>query len=171
MPASTPRLGLPYPVTGDAPDGPTQLKALATAVDNLGVLGGKRRTAASSNITTIEATVVDTQTLAMAANSVFQIEFHLAVTVSVAATDLDMKIRLTSVSGTIVGEGQLSCPYISPQPHNKSLIVIYKTTATAELNYFAGTIVRIGGTGNIVAVVPTSIIVTALGPSANVGDF
>lgn len=170
MPASTPRLGLPYPVTGDAPDGPTQLKALATAIDNLGVLGGKRRTAASANITTIESTVVDTQTLALAANSVFQIEFHLAATVSVAATDLDMKIRLTSVSGTIVGEGQLSCPYISPQPHNKSLVVIYKTT-TAELDYFAGTIVRIGGTGNIVAVVPTSIIVTNIGPSANIGDF
>jgi hypothetical protein len=170
MPASTPRLGLPYPVTGDTPDGPTQLKSLATAVDNLGVLGGKRRTAASANITTIESTVVDTQTLALAANSVFQIEFHLAVTVSVAATDLDLKIRLTSVSGTIVGEGQLSCPYISPQPHNKSLIVIYKTTA-AELDYFAGTIVRIGGTGNIQAVVPTSITVTNLGPSANVGDF
>lgn len=170
MPATTPRLGLPYPVTGDAPDGPTQLKALATAVDNLGVLGGKRRTAPSANITTIESTVVDTQTLAMAANSVFRIEFHLAATVSVAATDLDMKIRLTSVSGTIVGEGQLSCPYVSPQIHNKSLIVIYKTTV-AELNYFTGTIVRIGGTGNIVAVVPTSIIVTNLGSSALVGDF
>jgi hypothetical protein len=170
MPASTPRLGLPYPVTGDAPDGPAQFKALATAVDNLGVLGGKRRTAPSANITTIESTVVDTQTLALAANSVFQIEFHLAVTASVAATDLDMKIRLTSVAGAIVGEGQLSCPYISPQIHNKSLIVIYKTTA-AELDYFTGTIVRIGGTGNLVSVVPTSIIVTALGPSANVGDF
>lgn len=170
MPASTPRLGLPYPVTGDAPDGPTQLKALATAVDNLGVLGGKRRTAPSANITTIESTVVDTQTLAMAANSVFQIEFYLGFTVSVAATDLDMKIRLTSVSGALVGNTEASGPYIAPQIHGKNLIVIYKTTA-AELNYFAGTVVRIGGTGNIQAVVPTSIIVTNLSSSALVGDF
>jgi hypothetical protein len=143
---------------------------LAADVDALGILGGKRRTGISSNIVTIETIVVDTQTLSLAANSVFQVDFHLGATVSVAATDLTMRIRLTSVSGTIIGETELSCPYVSPQPHSKHLTVLYKTT-TAELDYFAGCVVRIGGTGNINAVVPTSITVTNLGPASIIGDF
>jgi len=143
---------------------------LAQDVDALGILGGKRRTGISSNIVTIETIVVDTQTLSLAANSVFQIDFHLGVTVSVAATDLTMRVRLTSVAGTIIGETELSCPYVSPQPHSKHLSLLYKTT-TSELDYFAGTVVRIGGTGNINAIVPTSITVTNLGPSSIIGDF
>jgi hypothetical protein len=162
--------GLPYPALADIPSGPLALQNLATAVDTLGIIGGKRRTANSANITTIESTVVDTQTLALAANSVFQIEFYLGFTVSVAATDLTMRIRLTSVSGTIVGEAEASGPYVSPQIHHGQLIVLYKTTA-AELDYFAGTVTRIGGTGNIQATIPTSITVTNIGPSTIVGDF
>lgn len=167
---TTAKFGLRYPALADLPSGPVAVGNLAADVDSLGILGGKRRTGPSSNIVTIETIVVDTQTLSLAANSVFQIDFHLGCTVSVAATDLTMRVRLTSVAGTIIGETELSCPYVSPQPHSKHLTVLYKTTAS-ELDYFAGTVVRIGGTGNINAIVPTSITVTNLGPSTIIGDF
>ncbi len=167
---TTSKFGLRYPALADLPSGPLAVGNLAQDVDALGILGGKRRTGISSNIVTIETIVVDTQTLSLAANSVFQIDFHLGVTVSVAATDLTMRVRLTSVAGTIIGETELSCPYVSPQPHSKHLSLLYKTT-TSELDYFAGTVVRIGGTGNINAIVPTSITVTNLGPSSIIGDF
>lgn len=171
MPTFTPKLGLPIPSTGDLPSGPLAVGQLATALDALGVMGGKRRTAASANIVSIESVCVDSQTLAMSANYVFQIEFNLSFTVSVAATDLDMKVRLTSVAGTIVGETEASGPYVSPQVHSKNLIIIYKTGSVAELNYFCGTAVRIGGTGNIQAVVPTSLVVNCIGPNTILGDF
>jgi hypothetical protein len=81
-----------------------------------------------------------------------------------------MRIRLTSVSGTVVAG-----PIVYPGPYTTQgnsgrLAVVYKTT-TAELNYFAGTIVRQAGTGNITAVTPTSLIVTNLGPNTLLGDY
>lgn len=167
---NTPKLGLPYPALADPPSGPLAVGNLAAAIDGLGILGGKRRTGPSSNIVAIETIVVDTQTLSLAANSVFLIEFFACFTVSVAATDVDMKIRLTSVSGTIVAEDIAFGVYVSPGINHGHLSVLYKTTA-AELDYFAGTMVRQAGTGNINAVVPTSITVTNLGPSTIIGDF
>lgn len=167
---TTPKLGLPYPALGDIPSGPLAVGNLATAVDGLGILGGKRRTSASSNIVSIEAIVVDTQTLSLPASSVFQIDFHLGFTVSVAATDVTMKIRLTSVSGTILADGIATGPYVSPSVHHGHISMLYKTTV-AELQYFCGTAIRQAGTGNVNATVPTSITVTNLGPSAIIGDF
>lgn len=167
---TTSKLGLPYPALSDIPSGPLAVGNLATAIDGLGILGGKRRTGASSNIVTIETIVCDTQTLSMAASSVFLIEFFSCFTVSVAATDVVMRIRLTSVSGTIVGENVAFGVYVSPSFNHGHLSVLYKTTA-AELNYFAGTMVRQAGTGNINAAVPTAITVTNLGPSTIIGDF
>lgn len=166
---NTPKLGLPYPSLSDIPSGPLAVGNLAQAVDALGVLGGKRRTGASSNITTIESIVVDTQTLSLAANSVFEITYDLVFTASVAASDAMMKIRLTSVSGTILGQTVAPGPYTT-QGNDGHLTVLYKTTAT-ELVYFCGTVVRQAGTGNINAVVPTSLVVTNIGPSTIIGDF
>lgn len=167
---NTPKLGLPYPALGDIPSGPLAVGNLATAVDNLGILGGKRRTSASSNIVSIETIVVDTQTLSLAASSVFLVEFHLGFTVSVAATDVAVKIRLTSVAGTIIGEGVALGTYVSPAVNHGHVPVLYKTTA-AELLYFCGTAVRQAGTGNVNATIPTNITVTNLGPSSIIGDF
>jgi hypothetical protein len=167
---NTPKLGLPYPSLSDLPNGPLGLQNLAQGVDALGILGGKRRVNASSNIVSIESIVVDTQTLALAANSVFLIEFYACFTVSVAATDVDMKIRLTSVSGTILAENIAFGVYVSPAINHGHLSMLYKTTV-AEVDYFAGSMVRQAGTGNIQAVVPTSISVTNLGPSTIIGDF
>lgn len=167
---TTPRLGLPYPALGDPPSGPLAVGNLATAIDDLGVLGGKRRTAPSSNITTVESVIVDTQTLAMAASSVFRIDAFTCFTVSVAATDVVVRIRLTSVSGTILAENVAFGVYASPAVNHGHLSMLYKTTA-AELDYFCVTVVRQAGTGNIQAVVPTSIVVTRLSPSSVIGDF
>lgn len=167
---TTPKLGLPYPALSDIPSGPLAVQNLADGVDALGVIGGKRRTGVSSNITTIESVVVDTQTLSLAASSVFQIEFYLTFTVSVAATDANMKIRLTSVAGTILAENVAFGVYVSPALNHGHTTLLYKTTA-AELVYVCGTIVRQTGTGNIVATVPTSLVVTRLGPSSLIGDF
>lgn len=168
---TTPKYGLPYPALSDAPNGPLGIQNLANGVDALGVLGGKYRTTTSANIVSIESVVVDTQTLSLPANSVFRIEFYLCFTNSVAGTDCDMKIRQTSVSGTILGETVALGVYTSPEPNHGYLSVIYQTTAT-ELDYFAGTVIRQGtGTGNINAIVPTSIIVTNLGPSAIIGQY
>lgn len=167
---NTSKLGLPYPALADLPSGPLAVGNLATAIDGLGILGGKRRTGTSSNIVTIETIVVDTQTLSLAANSVFLIDFFMSFTVSVAATDVDLKVRLTSVSGTILGESIATGPYVSPTQQRGHIQLLYKTTS-AELDYFAGTAVRQGGTGNINAVVPTSITVYNLGPSSIIGDF
>lgn len=167
---TTSKLGLPYPALSDIPSGPLAVGNLATAIDGLGILGGKRRTGISSNIVSIETIVCDTQTLSLAANSVFLIDFYMAFTVSVAATDVDMKIRLTSVSGTIIGETVAYGVYVSPAPQHGHISVLYKTTA-AELDYFAGTAIRQAGTGNVNAIVPTSITVTNLGSSTIVGDF
>jgi hypothetical protein len=168
---NTSKFGLPYPNLSDAPSGPIGVKNLATALDALGVIGGKRRTAAGSATSTIEAIVVDTQTLAMPANYVFALDFYLGFTVSIAATDVSLKLRLTSVSGTIVDQTVAIGTYVSPAINHGFLRSIYKTTSTAELNYFAGTIIRQAGTGTITPVVPTSLIVTNLGPSTVVGDF
>jgi hypothetical protein len=138
-------------------------------VDALGALGGKQRTGASSNITTIESIVVDTQTLALLANSIYQLDFDLAFTASVAASDVLMRIRLTSVSGTILGSGVALGVYSTV--NNLGHLTVTRKTTTAELDYFCGTVVRQVGTGNIAAVVPTSLIVTYLGPSSLIGDF
>lgn len=167
---NTSKLGLPYPSLADTPSGPLAVGNLAQAVDALGILGGKRRTTTSSNIVTIETIVCDTQTLSLAANSVFLVDFYMAFTVSVAATDVYLRIRQTSVSGTIMGETLAFGVYVSPAPQHGHLSVLYKTTA-AELLYFCGTAVRQAGTGNINAIVPTSFTVTNLGPSTIIGDF
>jgi hypothetical protein len=168
---NTSKYGLPFPNLADIPSGPVGVENLARAVDALGVIGGKRRVAPGSATSTIEATVIDTQTLALVGTSVFQLDYFLGFTVSVAATDVSMKLRLTSVSGTIVDQMVAIGTYVSPAINYGFLRTIYKTTA-AELQYFAGTIIRTGaGTGTITPVMPTSLIVTNLGPSTIVGDF
>lgn len=169
MPATTPKFGLPYPVLGDAPNGPAQIGALALAVDATGVLGGKRRTTASSNITTIESIIVDTQTLSLLANSTYQIDYNVTFACSVAASDALLRVRLTSVSGTILGSAVALGVYAT-QNNPGYMSIIYKTTV-AELNYFCGTLVRQSGTGNLTAQVPTSLIVSYAGPNTLVGDF
>jgi hypothetical protein len=166
---NTAKLGLPYPALSDIPSGPLAVQNLANAVDALGILGGKRRVSTSSNITTIESIVIDTQTLSLAANSVFQIDYHLCFNSSVASSDAVMQIRLTSVTGTSLGQSVALGVYASV-PNYGFLRVLYKTTA-AELDYFCGTLIRQIGTGNLTAIVPTSLVVTNLGPSAAVGDF
>lgn len=167
---NTPKLGLPYPSLSDPPNGPLHIQNLASAVDALATMGGKRQTSAGSSVVTIETTVIDTQNLALPASSVFLLDFHLCFTTSVAASDLAMRIRTTSVSGTVQGEACAIGTYVSPEINRGFLRVVYKTTA-AELTYFAGTIVRIGGTGTLTAVAPTSLIVTNLGPSTVIGDY
>ncbi|MGH3546676.1 MAG: hypothetical protein ACRDQU_00820 [Pseudonocardiaceae bacterium] len=167
----TAKYGLPYPALSDAPNGPLGLQNLANAVDALGVIGGKRQTSTGAVISTIETTVVDTQTLALPANSVFALDFDLCFTASVAGNDLSMKIRLTSVSGTILGEAAAEGVYVTPEQNRGHLRVIYKTTL-AELDYFAGTVIHIGtGSGTVTPVPPTSLIVTNLGPNTVIGDY
>lgn len=168
---TTSKYGLPYPALSSAPNVPLDLQNLAVAVDGLGVIGGKRQTSAGAGVTTIETTVIDTQTLSMAPSWAFQLDFAVYFTTSIAATDLRMRIRQTSVSGTSLGDCPAIGTYVSPEQNRGFLRVIYKTGVTAELNYFAGTIVRIGGTGTLTAVAPTSLIVTALVPSTAVGDY
>lgn len=167
---TTPKLGLRYPALSDSPNGPVAIGNLASDVDALGVIGGKRRVNDSSNITTIESIVVDSQTISLAANSVFEIEYFLSFTASVAASDAVMRIRLTSVSGTILGEAIALGVYVAPSFNQQSLRAIYKTTA-AELQYFCGTIVRQVGTGNLVAKPATNLTITCIGPSSILGDF
>lgn len=172
MGGTTPKLGLPYPSLSDLPSGPVGIQNLATAVDALGVIGGKRLTSTSSAISTIETTVVDTQTLALSANSVFLIEYFLTFTASAAGNDCDFKVRLTSVAGTIVGEGTILGVYVTPQPCCGLLRIVYKTGIASELDYFAGTAVHVGtGTGTITPIQPTSLIVTCLSPSSVIGDY
>ena len=171
MGGTTPKLGLPYPSLSDLPSGPVGIQNLATAIDALGVIGGKRLTSTSSAISTIETIVVDTQTLALPANSVFLIEYFLTFTASAAANDCDFKVRLTNVSGTILGEGTSYGVYVAPQPCIGFLRVVYKTVA-AELDYFCGTAIHLGtGTGTITPIQPTSLIVTNLGFSTIVQDY
>lgn len=167
---TTPKLGLPYPDTSALPNIPAHIQALAEGVDAYGVLGGKRRTSPSANITTVESTVVDTQNLAFPADSSFLIDFTAYFTTSVAATDANMTIRLTSVSGTIIaGPICMPGPYTTQGNYGR-VAALYKTTA-AELNYFCGTMIRQAGTGNIVAVAPTHLIVYRLGPASLIGDY
>jgi hypothetical protein len=168
---NTSKFGLPYPNLSDIPSGPAAVQALAQAIDGLHVIGGKRRVAPGSATSTIEATVIDTQTLALAATSVFRLEYFLAFTASVAGNDATMRIRTTSVAGTIIGENAALGVYVAPNINYGYMQVLYKTTA-AELQYFAGTIVHLGtGTGTITPVMPTSLVVTNLGPSTLIGDF
>lgn len=166
---TTAKYGLRYPALSDPPSGPLAVGNLANDVDALGYLGGKRRTGSSSNISTIESIVCDTQTLALPANSVFRIEFSLTFTTSVAASDALIRIRLTSVSGTTLGSTVAPGPYTTQG--NSGLLIVYYKTTTAELDYFCGTVIRQAGTGNIVATVPTSLIVYNVGPSTIIGDF
>ena len=166
---NTAKYGLPYPALSDSPNGPVAFANLANAIDGLGVIGGKRRTGDSSSITTIESIVIDTQTLALAANSVFEIAYFVNIINSTSGTDVEMRIRQTSVSGTVLGDCVL--PRSDQINWNPGYVcAIYKTTS-AELQYFCGTLVRTVGTGTIIAKVPTSLIVTNLGPSSIIGDF
>jgi hypothetical protein len=168
---NTSKFGLPYPNLSDIPSGPAAVQALAQAVDALHVIGGKRRVATGSATSTIEATVIDTQTLALVGTSVFRLEYFLAFTASVAGNDATMRIRTTSVAGTIIGETAALGVYAAPTINYGYMQVLYKTTV-AELQYFAGTIVHLGtGTGTITPVMPTSLVVTNLGPSTIIGDF
>lgn len=168
---NTSKFGLPFPNLGDIPSGPAGVQSLAQSIDALGVIGGKRRVAPGSATSTIEATVIDTQTLALVGTSVFKLEYFLAFTASVAGNDATMRIRTTSVAGTIIGETVALGVYVTPNISYGYLQVIYKTTAP-ELQYFAGTIVHLGaGTGTITPVMPTSLIVTNMGPSTIIGDF
>lgn len=172
MPGATSKLGLPYPSLADAPNGPANIQSLANAIDALGVIGGKRQTSTGAVVSSIETTVVDTQTLALPASSVFFLDFNLYFTAAVAGNDVSMKIRLTSISGTILGETSALGVYVSPEISHGFLRVVYKTSTTAELDYFAGTIVHLGtGTSTVTAVTPTSLIVTNVGPSTLVGDY
>jgi len=166
---TTPKFGLPYPVLGDSPNGPAAIGALALAVDATGVLGGKRRTTASSAINTIESIVVDTQTLSLLANSVYLIEYNLTFAASVAASDGLMRVRLTSVSGTVLGSA-IALGVYATQNNSGYMAILYKTTA-AELDYFCGTLIRQVGTGNLTAQVPTSLVVSYVGPNTLIGDF
>lgn len=167
---TTSKYGLPYPALASAPNVPLDIQNLAVALDALGIMGGKRQTSAGAAVNTIETIVIDTQTLALPANSVFLVDFSLSFTTSIAATDINMRIRLTSVGGTtIAGPIAYPGPYTT-QGNPGRLAVVYKTTA-AELNYFAGTIVRQAGTGNATAVPPTSLLVYNLGASTIIGDY
>lgn len=171
MGGTTPKLGLPYPSLSDLPSGPVGIQNLATAIDALGVIGGKRLQSTSSAISTIETIVIDTQTLALPANSVFLIEYYLTFTASVAGNDCDMKVRLTNVSGTILGETSAYGVYVAPQPSWGYLRIVYKST-NPELDYFCATAVHLGtGTGTITPIQPTSLIVTNWGPSTTVADY
>lgn len=170
MPTNTPKYGLPIPATGDLPSGPIAVGALATAIDSLGIVGGKRTTAPGSGVVSIETTVVDTATLLLPANSVFTIEFYLCFTVAVA-TNVDMKIRMTSVSGPILAETCAIGTYVAPEPNYGFIRLVYRTVSS-ELDYFAGTIIVQGtGIGPVTAIPPTSLLVTCLGPSNTVGDY
>ena len=171
MPSSTPKYGLPFPVLGDPPNGPVGIQNLATAADALGILGGKMLVTPSAAISTIETIVVDTQTLSLPANSVFQLDFHVTFTASVAGNDITMNVRLTSVSGTIIGSGTAEGVYVSPQPNYGHISMLYKTTVT-ELDYFCASVVRVGaGTGTVSVIAPTSLVVTCLGPSTIIGNY
>lgn len=166
MPA-TAKYGLRYPSLGDPPNGPLAFQNLATDVDALGDLGGKRRTADSATITTTETVVIDTPVFALAASSVFLIEFYSRLDTLVGGVDARMRIRDTGLGGTIRGEvGVGNILYTN----HGILRVLYKTT-TAELKAFAGTLIREAGTGTITAKVPTHLIVSRRGPSTLMGDF
>lgn len=167
--ATTTRLALPYPVVGDPPTVEAHIQALAEATDALGPLGGKRRTADSAAITTTETIVVDTPSLSLAASSVFTLRFFVRADTSVVGTDVYLRIRDTNTSGTIRGEG-LGFRSVVVGPDLAVLEAIYRTT-TAESKVFVGTLVRTVGTGNIVAKVPTHLIVTREGPTTLIGDF
>lgn len=166
---STAKLGLRYPALGDAPNGPLALQQLAEDVDALGVLGGKRRTADSAAITTTEVVVVDTPVFALAAASVFLVEFYARCDTSAASTDVRMRIRDTGLGGVIRGE-TVAFRSVAVYPDYGTITAIYKTTI-AELKAFAGTVVREAGTGTITVKVPTHILVWRLGPSSLIGDF
>jgi hypothetical protein len=171
VPTNTPKYGLPIPATGDLPSGPIAVGALATAIDSLGIVGGKRTTAAGASIVSIEQTVCDTQTLLLPANSVFLIEFYLCFTVAVV-TNVDMKIRMTSVSGPILAETCAIGTYVAPEPNFGFLRLVYKTTSNSELDYFAGTAIIQGtGIGPVTPIVPTSVLVFNCGPSTIIGDY
>lgn len=171
MPTNTPKFGLPIPSTGDLPSGPVAVGALAVALDSLGTVGGKRTTAPGSSVVSIETVVIDSQTLLLPANSVFTIEFYLCFTVAVA-TNVDMKIRMTSVSGPILAETCAIGTYVAPEPNFGFLRFVYKSSLVSELDYFCGTIVIQGtGIGPVTSIVPTSLIVTNLGSSTILGDY
>lgn len=168
---TTPKLGLPYPALSDLPSGPLALQNLATAVDAYGVIGGKRLVTPGAAILSIETIVIDTQTLSLPAAGVFKIDFYFCFLASVAGSDADIKIRQTSVSGTIIAETVAFGTYVTPQPNHGHLTAYYKTTV-AELDYFCASAVRVGaGTGTISSIVPCSLIVSYPGSSSLVGDY
>jgi hypothetical protein len=168
---TTPRLGLPYPALSDIPSGPVAVGNLANSLDALGVLGGKYRVTNSGVINTVESVVIDSQTLALTASSIFLIQMFVSFTTTVAGSDVDAKIRMTSVSGTLLAERSILGVYATPEPNSGSLSVIYQTGVTAELDYFCGTIIRTGtGTGTVTVIPPTYLLVSNLGPAALVGQ-
>lgn len=166
---TTPNLGLPYPPLSNTPNVPADIQNLATTMDGLCVVGGKHCLNPGVSVATTETIVVDTPTLSLAASSVFTIEFYCTFNVTVVGSDILMGIRQTSVTGTLLAQSAALGVYLT---NNYGIIRMTYTTTAAELDYFAGTIVRTGtGTGNASTIPPTHLVVTRHGPSSLIGNY
>jgi hypothetical protein len=121
------------------------------------VIGGKRRTTtASATSGTTELQVLDTGSLPLIGNSLFEVRVSLNWDVNVAGDNFITRIRDTNVSGTVRTQPTAPGLPLAGVPTGYTFSAPYPTS-TAENKTFVGTIARIGGSGSA-TVTPGSFI-------------
>ena len=109
----------------------------------------------SANSTSDSGTVTTTETTTMTLvaplenGKTYQISAYARISSSVAADVVVTRIRLTNSSGTQIQGGQVECSTTSTTGYSNSLYTEYTASATGDQT-FVFTIVRGGGTGNII---------------------
>lgn len=172
---------LPYPESGDAADAPTQMQALAVAVDtkvkaiddrvgNVGWVGEVIRSSPVTAITTVD-TICDTLTFTWIAGTRYKVT-ATGVWASSVADDL-AQVRLRYQSGstlTVAASTALTGSRLNADVANKSNPYILIRTLVAPFSgsgTVALTAIRYSGTGGIVmqggADYPAVLIVEAVG--------
>lgn len=125
-------------------------------------VGGQYRTSVPPAINTVETALVSTNAISLDRNSLYKVTFQVLGDISVVtANDFDMRIRETSVTGTIVKEKVIPAN-ANAYPVGDTVAHWYATSA-AESKTWVGTIQRITGTGNFAPRVGTSIQVEKVG--------
>ena len=139
------------------------------ALTNVAV-GGKRRTTSSVTSGTTELQVADTGSLALIANSLFEVRVEFNWDSNVAGDHFIPRFRDTNVSGTVRQQQTVAGVSLTGVPTGWTMSFPY-TTTTAETKTFVATIQRLSGTGTANVTAGTFIEVIYKGASSLYGTL
>jgi hypothetical protein len=137
---------------------------LPTVSENF--ISGQLRVTNAAAVSTAETAVVTTPSVGLAANTTYRVTGYLQYTASVTGDVFIMRLRDNSVSGaqrTALDLPAIASSTLGPWPSFFSFVF----TTTLAITYAAcATLIRFSGTGNIVAVPGTYILIEKIIPAA-----